>query len=208
MIAEKYDTEIVAALAHEIKNPAALALAHVGLARLGIDDKKAVHQSLAHIEQALADITDLTQEMLFAAYGDAPFYDVYVSDMLKEMLAEYQSAWRNISFTLDTDVFTFYCRGQFLRLILSNLLKNAVEAVNYTSAEYPGHIVIVSELNGGVLKISIYNNGKHDMYKPYGNGLGLKICRQLAARMNGTVEVSFGKSGGCAAEITLSTTTA
>ena len=45
-------TDMITALVHEIKNPAALALAHIELARLHLDELNDIETHLSHIENA------------------------------------------------------------------------------------------------------------------------------------------------------------
>ena len=203
MTSNTFDSAMITALTHEIKNPTALALAHVELMRLDLNDAEAVNHHLAHIQNALTDITELTQEMLLASQLDIPSYEMDIHDLLGAMLSDYQAAWPGISFSFmnrDTSIL-FHCQAQLLRLIVSNLLKNAVEAVN--AVDYTRHVIVTAEVECERLCISICDNGRPSDYKPHGNGLGLTICHQLAARMNGTVDVSLGENGGCIAKITL-----
>jgi len=201
MIAEAHEV-IIAALAHEIKNPVALAMAHIELARLVPDNADAIRAHLTHIQQALADINDLVHEMLFASYGDAPFHDINIHELLEEMLEAYRVAWPGISFVMDlTEPIIFHGQEQFLRMIVSNLLKNSVEAVN--NATYPGHVIVIAEMEGGRLHLSVCDNGLSNGNKPNSNGLGLAICHKLTARMNGMIEISVGESGGCVADVWL-----
>jgi len=76
-----------------------------------------------------------------------------------------------------------------------------VEAV--IAAPYPPHIIVTAERDGGNVCISICDNGVVGHVKPYSNGLGLSICRQLAGKMNGQVRISPGVDGGCVAKLLL-----
>ena len=205
MTSKSFDHAMITALTHEIKNPTALALAHVELIRLDLNDAEAVNHHLTHIQNALTDITELTQEMLLASHTDIPSYETDIHDLLEEMLSDYQAAWPGISFSFMNHgvSIVFHCQEQLLRLILSNLLKNAVEAVNAIDAlNYSRHVIVTAEIECERLHISICDNGQPSD-KSHGNGLGLTICHQLAARLNGSVDVSLGENGGCVAKITL-----
>jgi len=203
MIAEtlpaQIDIDISAAFAHEIKNPVALGLAHVSLARFSLDDVDTVNGHLHRVENALTDINELVQEMLLASYGDPPLFEIDISEMLAELAEAYQSAWPQISFSLDVKPILFYGQEQFLRIIFTNLLKNAVEA----SLPRPGCINIAAQPQAGGISIIITDNGNSNMCKPHGNGLGLAICHMLAARINVGVDISPGMNGGCAATVFL-----
>ena len=178
--------DITAALAHEIKNPAAVAMAHISLAKsLDITDGISLH--LNYIGQAITEINELVHEMLFATHGQPPCYHINFYEMLTEMLETYRVTWPGISFSLNAEEATFYGQEQFLRLIFSNLLKNAVEAVSTTQNP---QIAITSKQTNTHLTITITNNGTTTNPKSYKNGLGITICHNLAARMNGTIEIT------------------
>ena len=197
-----YDNAVVTALAHEIKNPTALALAHIELARTDLHDQEYVSSHLTHIAHALSDINQLVQEMLFAVHGNALSYEFEICEVVEELLEGYRAALPGVTFTFaNASPIKYYGQEQFLRIILSNLLKNSVEAV--IAAPYPPHIIVTAEREQENICISICDNGVPGHVKPYSNGLGLNICRQLAAKMNGAVRVSPGSGGGCVAEVLL-----
>ena len=199
-----YDNAVVTALAHEIKNPTALALAHIELARTDLHDQEYVNSHLTHIAHALADINQLVQEMLFAVHGNALSYEFEICELLDEMLEGYRVALPGVSFTLANPTkINYYGKEQFLRIIVSNLLKNSVEAV--IAAPYPPHIIVTAEQEHNSIRISICDNGLSGHSKPCSNGLGLNICRQLADKMNGVVQISPGVNGGCVAKVLLNT---
>lgn len=187
----KIETEVehqlmVAALAHEIKNPAALAVAHISLARLNLNDAECVNRHLVHIEQALLDISDLTQEMLYASHGESQPYEIDICEMLTEILEAYKSAYPEISFIINAEQIQFLGQEQFIRIIISNLLKNSVEAVSTGENQ---KIAITATQEEGQLHITISDSGISNTYKPHGNGLGLIISQKLASRMHGLIDI-------------------
>jgi len=208
---EILNVEMATALAHEVKNPATLALAHVDLIRSGIEAENPIRDNLGHIENALFAICGLVQEMLAEVYGDSNFcegsYEIDIHDMLDEMLEEYQAAHPNITFTLAPISTHASIRGQdsHLRMIFSNLLKNAIEAVEQTTITgFEGHIFVVAEVSGGGVNITIRDNGISSpsflavaKTKPHGNGLGLPICHHLAEKMGGNITICSDTAGGC-----------
>ena len=219
--------EMAAALAHEIKNPAAVAMAHVNLIRQeqeleGVFDSR-LSDHMFHIEQAIIDICDLVQEMLFAIYNWSQPYEINLHEMLMEMLDTYRAAWPGITFALETDA-PLICYGQesSLRMVFSNLLKNAVEAVEEFQSspdlQFTGQIAITAHTidtdisspnqDEAFFSIAVHNNGLflNHTDKPHGNGLGLAICRHLLHQMGGRLEI-FGNPGeGCTAMVSLPVT--
>ncbi|MCL2387005.1 MAG: sensor histidine kinase [Defluviitaleaceae bacterium] len=155
-------TEMAAALAHEIKNPAAVALAHVNLLRL---DTENLPHHLDHIEQALNNICELVRRMLSTTNHHSESKEVDLYTILSEILDTYRAAWPSISFTLniaeintlgldDEAVLPCYGQESSLRMIFSNLLKNAVEAIEATT-QTQGEIEINAKYTKDHLKITI-----------------------------------------------------
>ena len=195
-------SELASALAHEIKNPAALALAHVALLRRRTD-LHGIGDVCDHIEEALEEICSLVQEMLLVTYGAPPAYEFDLEDMLLDMLGAYQAAWPLIAFSLETagDGLMYHGQEVYMKMIFSNLLKNAVEAVGTT-----GVIRINLEVynHDGQISVSIQDNGSENaMLKPHASGMGLAICRWLLNRIGGQLSHNLQEGGGCEARVLL-----
>jgi len=201
--------EMAAALAHEIKNPAAIALAHANLMRQEVEKDSELGTHICHIEQAISDICDLVHEMLFAIYNCTEPYEVDLYQILSEMLDTYRVAWPGIAFSLDTCApLTCYGQESSLRMVFSNLMKNAVEAITEKSAEsedFKGQISIATQHVDNCLNIVFHNNGVFDNReeKPLGNGLGLAICRHLLRQLNGNMEICNKSQEGWTATVSL-----
>ena len=80
----------------------------------------------------------------------------------------------------------------FIKMIFSNLLKNAVEALGST-----GTITIETSLVGEHICATLTDSGSQAFHpsSPHGSGLGLKICHFLLCRMGGKLDVSPGQNG-------------
>ena len=169
-------------LAHEIKNPAALALAYVSLLRQSTDFKE-IENYCNHIQHAILDISDLVQELLFTTQNLPEKHVVNASEILKEIIEEYRVAKPGISFLLNHSNILCNTYEQHLRLIFSNLLKNAVEAVGFE-----GDIVVdIKELQDHVH--FSFQNKKTNITKPYGSGMGINICNWLVSKIGGKLEI-------------------
>jgi len=85
-----------------------------------------------------------------------------------------------------------------LLVILRNLLSNAVAAgaghVHVTAVRSPSSLRLVVDDDGVGLEAV-------DLYKA-GSGLGLSLCRRIAARFGGTLELAARPSGGTRATLT------
>jgi len=195
-------SELAAALAHEIKNPAALALAHVAQLRKR-SDLIGIGDTCDHIEEALEHICHLVQEMLLVTYGTAPAYEFDLEDMLMDMLEAYQAAWPQIIFSLDTEPETkglmYHGEETYVKMIFTNLLKNAVEAVSSVGA-----INIRIEKAEDCALVAVQDSGSHHpALKSHASGLGLPICRWLLSRIGGQLELQPLPIIGCEARVVL-----
>ena len=207
-INEQYDelSELAAALAHEIKNPAALALAHVSLLR-NRRDLQGIGDSCDHIEEALENICNLVQEMLLVTYGKPPAYEFDLEDMLIDMLEAYQAACPKIGFKFETMAaykgLMYHGEEVYTKMIFSNLIKNAVEAVG---AEGEISLHLSPNINGYISVIIQDSGSRRTIPKPHASGLGLAICRWLLGRVGGKLELSILAEGGCEASVLLPAT--
>ena len=202
---------LATALAHEIKNPAAVALAHVNLLRLdGSDDETLTHH-LNHIENALTDICELVHGLLTTAHHRGnEFCEVDLHKILADILETYRAAWPEISFSFNANE-NLLCQGNAtsLRMIFSNLIKNAVEATELNFSENPQAVCAI-EINAAYasdfLTVTITDTGTSAVsQKPHGNGLGLTICKNLAAGLGAKLSAAQTPNGGCAVTVKVRT---
>ncbi|MCL1877817.1 MAG: HAMP domain-containing histidine kinase [Defluviitaleaceae bacterium] len=196
--------DFTTALAHEIKNPAAVALAHVNMLRLDGEDEDLTHH-LNHIENALTNICDLVRDMLAATQDRSELYDVDLGRILADILEIYRAAWPDISINFNENELLF-CLGHetSLRIIFSNLIKNAVEALEGREG---GVIEIFARGGDEGLVVTVSDNGNIDQAreKPHGNGLGLAICRNLANGLGADFCATPLETGGLAVTVKLRT---
>jgi len=192
------DDMLKTALAHEIKTPAAVAMAYVGLIRQE-SDSPLVAGYCNHIQQALTDISDLVQEFLFA---EAPLaaHDIDLAALLSEMLNEYSAMLPQITFFLNAKPpLICHSREQYVRLIFSNLLKNAVEATGEG-----GNIIVYATSVYGYLHTVLHNSGSAKKSpNRHSNGIGLSICSWLVQQLGGEFHIQTNDAGGCVATVSL-----
>jgi len=192
-------SELAAAFAHEIKNPAALALAHVAMLRKRAD-LTGIGDTCDHIEEALEKICSLVQEMLFATYGTAPAYEFDLADNIMDMLEAYQAAYPQSCFSIEAPAegLTYHGEETYVNIIISNLLKNAVEATGGT-----GHVMINISAQPKQVLVTVRDNGDGTCaHKPHASGMGLAICKWLLSRIGGQLQFS-SPGGGCEAMVVL-----
>ena len=188
------------ALAHEIKNPAALAMAYAGIVRQ-ISSSEEIGEYCNLIQNALMDISDLVQELLFSVHHNPQPCMVDISATLAEMLEEYRMAMPCVIFKLDIPAeLLYHASEQYLRLVLSNLIKNAAEATDGTS----GYVKIYATDTYRCLQITIRNSTKiaNVAEKKHSNGMGIGICHWLLQQLGG--EMCFESNvGECVTTVSL-----
>lgn len=170
------------ALAHEIKNPAALAMAYTGIVRQ-LSDNNEVSEYCGLIQNALMDISDLVQELLFSIHHTPNPCTINISPMLQEMMQEHKASKPNIIFSLDSPPeLILYISEQHLRLIISNLIKNATDA----TGDQNGHVAVYATFAYGCLQVIIRNSidplSGRDRHS---NGMGIGICQWLLQQLGG-----------------------
>ena len=165
--------DFAALVAHELKTPLHAALF--------ADDPSTL------VEQAL----DLVDELLEAARDERPFASV--SESLDEVTRDLRN---QVEVTSDLTTTLPLAPGP-LRVILRNLLSNAAAAgaghVHVSAARSPRSWRLVVDDDGVGLAGS-------DHYAA-GSGLGLSLCRRIAARFGGALELAPRPSGGTRATL-------
>ncbi|WP_337437278.1 sensor histidine kinase [Parasutterella excrementihominis] len=117
---------------------------------------------------------------------------------------------RNCSLTWKSEPYLkFFCSPFELNLVLTNLVKNAVEAADGPNGQVRVQIHSIQVRNRKLLKITVSDNGKgspenikkhfsmpFSSEKPEGLGLGLSIIKRIAESYEGRVEVEAERPKG------------
>jgi signal transduction histidine kinase len=205
------EAEAAAALAHEVKNPLSLIRANVDLIRCELTDsesKRCVELIYREIDRINTVLTD------YARQRDNREI-VFLEDLLCDVIDEYHITGRgkSVEFVIESSGEDICVEGSYSKLciLFFNILKNAVEAVGEKG-------VIKTELScdGELAKISVTDNGggideniAAVVGKPFvsgkegGMGLGIAICKKIAADYDGDVTLENVRDGGCKAVVRL-----
>jgi two-component system nitrogen regulation sensor histidine kinase NtrY len=195
--------DVARRIAHEIKNP--LTPIQLSAERLKrkyasevSSDPEVFAQCTDTIIRQVGDIGRMVDEFSSFARMPAPvFKREEAQELVRHAVFLQRVAQPQIAFevTSPTDPIHFECDGRLVSQALTNVLKNAIEAISarITAGDTaPGRIVIDMTVNNGRLFLSIRDNGiglpsehRHRLTEPYvttrakGTGLGLAIVRKI-----------------------------
>ena len=204
--------EMAATIAHEIKNPLALALANLDLIKVSdIGGKCKKYTNI--IEHELYTINQLILDLIHITLSDERGELFDLTSLLDGLAAEYQRRYESITFSrkpCQTPVF-IWGLAKNIRMVFTNLLNNAIEAIPHN-----GVVEINQEVIGDSIHVTISDNGvglPEDMLlrsneglyttKENGTGVGLRFCRSAIARQGGQFKLQNRPEGGCVASVIL-----
>src|SRR5882672_5963558 len=195
--------DVARRIAHEIKNP--LTPIQLSAERLKrkyagevSSDPEVFAQCTDTIIRQVGDIGRMVDEFSSFARMPAPvFKREEAQELVRHAVFLQRVSQPQVAFevTAPTDPIHFECDGRLVSQALTNVLKNAIEAISARIAagdSAPGRIVIDMVVKNGRLMLSIRDNGvglpaehRHRLTEPYvttrakGTGLGLAIVRKI-----------------------------
>jgi two-component system nitrogen regulation sensor histidine kinase NtrY len=209
-------SDVARRIAHEIKNPLTpIQLAAERLQRRygkEIENDRSTFDRLTEtIVRQVGDLRRMVDE--FSSFARMPkplFREEPIVDIGRQALFLHEVAHPAIRFALDApDPSTLLvCDRRQLGQALTNIVKNAVEAID--RAEQNGGLVVmrVIEPDGRRLIIEVEDNGaglpaeRGRLFEPYmttrvrGTGLGLAIVKKIVEEHFGTIELKDREGGG------------
>ncbi len=204
--------DVARRIAHEIKNPLTpIQLSAERLKRkfgpkVG-EDREKLEQLSDVIVRQTNDLRRIVDEFSKFARMPAPEpKPLELVELVKGAVLLAQSGRPDLTFTthLPSNAVYIMADGTMLSQVLTNLLKNAGEAIDSkreNTGDYAGIINVILELDGQIPVLRIQDNGiglpadRARLFEPYvthrdnGTGLGLPIVKKIIEEHGGTLEL-------------------
>ncbi|APE28700.1 ATP-binding protein [Aurantiacibacter gangjinensis] len=213
-------SDVARRIAHEIKNPLTpIQLATERLkrryARQIEQDAELFDELTGTIIRQVGDLRKMVDE--FSSFARLPkpvFRSEDAVDLVRQALFLQEVAHPEIaySFEADSDIPAIECDRHQLGQAMTNVLKNAAEAVEARIADAPadwrGRIGVTMQLSGDHVEIAVNDNGTGlpqgsvNVMEPYvttrekGTGLGLAIVKKIVEEHAGDLEFAARPEGG------------
>ncbi|MEM9809972.1 MAG: ATP-binding protein [Pseudomonadota bacterium] len=215
--------DVARRIAHEIKNPLTpIQLSAERLQRRYAEtlvdrDKEIFDQCTSTIIKNVGDIGRMVTEFSsFARMPEPIMTDNDLRELAREAMFPFTVAHPDITFvsSMPNDPVPIHCDGRLIAQALTNLIKNAAEAIEEGPKRSDGlvEIEVIPETLGS--RIEVRDNGRglpttlrHRLTEPYmttrekGTGLGLAIVRKAIEDHDGSFEIHDRPGGGAVAAL-------
>jgi len=219
--------ELAAEVAHEINNPLAIMMENAGwIQDLLKSEDPLSEESMAEITLSLQTIAtqghrcrEITHKLLsFARKVDSNAKVAHINSLLEDIagFARQKAKYRNVEvqLSLDPQAGDVECSPTEIQQIILNLVNNSIDAIEKDS----GVVQLKSLREEKFVRIDVKDNGHGipahilpDIFEPFfttkdagkGTGLGLSICRDILAKMGGSISVESAPGQGCVFHVRL-----
>jgi len=196
--------DVARAVSHEIKNP--LTPISLSLSRIRKKiydksiDKDLLNECFNTIEEEIESLRRLASEFSeFARMPKPQFKKENLNDIIKNVYSIYEFNEKGIEIEIDLneDINQVLIDKDQIKRVLSNLIKNAIDASNTNS-----RIIIRSCVKNNTICLEIQDFGtgineeiKEKVFEPYfttksrGSGLGLSIVKRIIEEHSGEIEI-------------------
>ena len=199
-------------ISHEIKNPLTPMLLSAEFIESQVEDED-LKNSILSIKRQIFLIQNLVNE--FSTYARLPQANITklsLSEISIIYIDEYKKNYPNINFVSNIEKKIIIDFDQsYLDIILNNLFKNSIEALNNSSNPT---IEVNLKKDSKNIKFSFFDNGPgydgdiENLTKPYfstksSSGLGLSLIKKIVKDNNGKMYIKSNKYSGFKVEINL-----
>lgn len=200
---------MASAIAHEINNPLESLMNLIYLAREYSPENGKAYPLLRIAEGELERVSQLARQTLgYYRDGNSPV-ELYLHDLVKNVLTVYNSRLRASSISLDTQFDDLrkiaVSKGEMLQ-ILSNIVTNAIDAMKGRGTLHIStRQLVLSSVDGVQLAIrdtgiGIRQDHLEKIFEPFfttkgdkGTGIGLWVAKQLVERRGGRISVASSR---------------
>ena len=198
-------------VSHELKNPLSSMKGFIGvLKRWGFSDRKLFDESISEIEKAIDEMSDMIENLLrFSKEEILEKSLVDLKEIALETAKELERKYHNRHVLVQGDA-RIYTNRDYLRIILRNLLDNALK---YSNDDVKVNIkeccLEVVDRGEGIPKEEIdkifekfYRIDRSRDRRKEGHGIGLSLVKELSEKMGMRVEVESEPGKGSTFRIT------
>ncbi|MFR1722591.1 ATP-binding protein [Emergencia timonensis] len=199
--------QLSAAIVHELKNVLALIKGAAYILDL-LDEKKTGAKEIATIMKAVEEAENVITTLLDFSRRDSSGSEmIHIGTLVNQilLLSKKETIGKNIDVRLDVDVSCYiYSSGrEALKVILQNIIINAIQAVScdgwieISCHEIDSRVLIRIRDNGGGIRIE----PKERVFEPFmttkerGTGIGLWITKRLVDSLEGEIAVTEPTNG-------------
>ena len=204
--------ELARKISHEIKNPLTPMLLSTEFLETQIEEEE-LKNSVVSIKRQIFLIQNLVNEFSnFARLPKSNIKKIHFSEILSIYIDEYKRNYPKISFnqSIQNEVYINFDQS-YIDIILNNLFKNSIEALNNSSNPL---IEISLNKNENHILFSFFDNGPgydgnvENLIKPYfstknSSGLGLPLIDKIIRDNNGYLKIKTNNYSGFKVEIKL-----
>ncbi|MFD0695376.1 transporter substrate-binding domain-containing protein [Paenibacillus sp. GCM10027628] len=200
--------QLVAGIAHEIRNPITSILSYAQLLPIKYENKEYREFFAEHVTGEVMRLNRIVGELLDFARDKPPEKTIFpIGETVQAVVLLFHQLFEKQRIEVRLEVpesCAVWADAQQIKQVLINLFKNAIDAM-----EDGGQLRITAISDGSHVRMTIEDTGEgidsRDManiYEPFftrkagGVGLGLSICYRLMAENNGAIEVASEKGTG------------
>ncbi|MCB9848424.1 MAG: hypothetical protein H6814_08430 [Phycisphaeraceae bacterium] len=211
--------EMAAGIAHEIRNPLGSIRLYANILEEDLGDRpdeRAIAGKIAGavrgLDRIVCDVLDFARELrVRATPTDAGALFQRAIDACRERI---DSAGASVAVAERAGRVGLECDPDLLHQAMTNLIRNAADAVAENEGDRPRHIALGADTRGGAVRLIVEDtgpgmpeDGRQRMFNPFfttrhaGTGLGLAIVHRIVDAHGGRIGVTDSPTGG--ARITL-----